>query len=228
MAINKPSKQSVSELKRQLETEQTDTNYDRVRQYRIGSTAYDRPDFLSHSSKRKANEIGTLMHTVMQHLPFRSGGLNQSEIEQYIGRLIEQHIIPEDAQTDIRYDDITYFVQSELYETIAQSDAIYRELPFVVNQSKVESMREVEEDASIIQGMIDLIFVKEGQYYFVDYKTDAFNRRRNMTDEEIGEQLRSRYKVQMDYYRNTLETLLNADVKGYLYFFKFGQLSIDS
>lgn len=228
MAIDKPSKQSVSELKRQLETEQTDTNYDRVRQYRIGSAAYDRPDFLSHSSKRKANEIGTLMHTVMQHLPFRSGGLNQSEIEQYIGRLIEQHIIPEDAKTDIRYDDITYFVQSELYETIAQSDAIYRELPFVVNQSKVESMREVEEDASIIQGMIDLIFVKEGQYYFVDYKTDAFNRRRNMTDEEIGEQLRSRYKVQMDYYRNTLETLLNADVKGYLYFFKFGQLSIDS
>jgi len=39
--------------------------------------------------------------------------------------------------------------------------------------------------------------------------------------------LRSRYKIQMEYYRNTLQTILNVPVKGYLYFFKFGQLSID-
>lgn len=26
--------------------------------------------------------------------------------------------------------------------------------------------------------MIDLIFLKDDQYYFVDYKTDAFNKRR--------------------------------------------------
>ena len=32
--------------------------------------------------------------------------------------------------------------------------------------------------------MIDLIFLKDDQYYFVDYKTDAFNKRRGMTDEE--------------------------------------------
>ena len=65
----KPSKQSVSELKRQLETEESNTNYDRVRQYRIGVASYERPKFYSNQ-KRKANEIGTLMHTVMQHLPF--------------------------------------------------------------------------------------------------------------------------------------------------------------
>ena len=110
---------------------------------------------------------------------------------------------------------------------ITNSDAIYRELPFVVNQREVDHEQIRDEDASIIQGMIDLIFEKEGQYYFVDYKTDAFNRRRSMSDEEIGEQLKSRYKVQMTYYRNTLETILNTNVKGYLYFFKFGQLSID-
>ena len=61
----------------------------------------------------------------------------------------------------------------------------------------------------------------------MDYKTDAFNRRRDMSDEAIGAQLRERYKIQMEYYRNTLETILKTNVKGYLYFFKFGQLSID-
>ncbi|MGO2789316.1 MAG: helicase-exonuclease AddAB subunit AddA, partial [Staphylococcus saprophyticus] len=138
-----------------------------------------------------------------------------------------QHIIPEDAKQDIRFDDIYNFIASDLYQLIAESDEIYRELPFVVNQNEVDHNKHSEEDASIIQGMIDLIFVKEGQYYFVDYKTDAFNRRRNMSDEEIGAQLRERYKVQMNHYRNTLETILKTDVKGFLYFFKFGQLSIE-
>jgi hypothetical protein len=35
--ISLPSKQSVSELKRQLETKEDGTSYDRVRQYRIGA-----------------------------------------------------------------------------------------------------------------------------------------------------------------------------------------------
>ncbi|MGW7888054.1 helicase-exonuclease AddAB subunit AddA [Staphylococcus xylosus] len=227
VAIEKPSKQSVSELKRQLETEQADTNYDRVRQYRIGSASYDRPGFLSHTTKRKANEIGTLMHTVMQHLPFKKEGLSRSDVDVLINQLIDKHIIDEDAKKDVRFEDIYQFIESELYSTIAMSERIYRELPFVVNQAKVDRIENMEEDASIIQGMIDLIFEKDGQYYFVDYKTDAFNRRRNMSDEAIGAQLRERYKVQMEYYRNTLETILKTNVKGYLYFFKFGQLSID-
>ena len=48
-----------------------------------------------------------------------------------------------------------------------------------------------------------------------------------MTDQEIGEQLRQRYKIQMTYYQKTLETILDKQVKGYLYFFKYGQLSIE-
>ncbi|WP_251943218.1 helicase-exonuclease AddAB subunit AddA [Staphylococcus sp. Marseille-Q5304] len=225
-AIHQPSKQSVSELKRQLETAQTDTNYDRVRQYRIGTRTYERPAFLSHTKVRRANEIGTLMHTVMQHLPFTEDGLTREQLLNYIDRLIDKNIITEDAKKDIQIDDIMHFIESPLYRKIANSDAIYRELPFVVNQNKVDK-RPDDQDASIIQGMIDLIFVSDGEYYFVDYKTDAFNRRRSMTDEEIGQQLKDRYKIQMAYYRNTLETILNKEVKGYLYFFKFGQLSID-
>ena len=55
-------------------------------------------------------------------------------------------------------------------------------------------------NVSIIQGMIDLIFIKDNQYYFADYKTDAFNRRRGLTD-QIGIQLRDKYKIQMKYYK---------------------------
>ncbi|WP_278926415.1 helicase-exonuclease AddAB subunit AddA [Staphylococcus auricularis] len=223
----KPSKQSVSELKRQLETEEAGTNYDRVRQYRVGYASYERPQFMSQRKRRRANEIGTLMHFVMQHLPFVEGGYNASSLDAYIDTMIERQLIQPEDKKDISYEDIIYFTHTSLYERIVHSDAVYRELPFVVNEAKVDQIDDSSGDVSIIQGMIDLIFVEDGKYNFVDYKTDVFNRRKGMTDEEIGEQLRQRYQIQMTYYRNTLETILSQEVQGYLYFFKFGQLSID-
>ncbi|MGV3111216.1 helicase-exonuclease AddAB subunit AddA [Staphylococcus pettenkoferi] len=225
--IEKPSKQSVSELKRQLETEQADTNYDRVRQYQIGYASYERPTFMHEQKRRKANEKGTLMHTVMQHLPFRPEGLTEDQLDAYIDTLIDKNIIEDDAKRDISYEDIMKFIQSDIYQDIAHSEKVYRELPFVVNQASVDHIDTDEEDVSIIQGMIDLIYIKDGCYYFLDYKTDAFNRRKGMTDEEIGQQLRERYRVQMQYYKDTLETILDTEVKGYLYFFKFKTLSIE-
>lgn len=223
----KPSKQSVSELKRQLDTEESGTSYERVRQYRIGYATYERPQFLSEQGKRRANEVGTLMHTVMQHLPFKTERLSEETLDDYIESLIHQNIIEADAKKDINYQEIMNFIASDLYMDIAQADQVYRELPFVVNQARVDEIDEEGEDVSIIQGMIDLIFVKDGTYYFVDYKTDAFNRRRGITDEQLGEQLKDKYRIQMKYYRNALETMLNTSVKGYLYFFKFGTLSLD-
>src|SRR5699024_7491835 len=145
----------------------------------------------------------------MQHLPFKHERLTPEEIEVVVNQLITQSIIPEDAKMDIQFEDIYSFVESDLYLTIATREHIYRELHVVCNQINVDQLEDDETDASIIQGMIDLIFIKNHQYYFVDYKTDAFNRRLSMSDDEVGNQLRSRYKIQMEYYRNTLQTILN-------------------
>ena len=163
----------------------------------------------------------------MQHLPFREQRLTEIELDDYIHMLIDQHIIEEDAKKDIQFERIMEFIRSDLYMKIAQADEVYRELPFVVNQARVDEIPDLDEDVSIIQGMIDLIFIKDNQYYFVDYKTDAFNRRRGLTDQEIGIQLRDKYKIQMKYYKNTLETILNKRVNGYLYFFQFAEMSIE-
>ncbi|OMG43166.1 hypothetical protein BK140_44165, partial [Paenibacillus macerans] len=88
--------------------------YDRVRQYRIGVASYERPKFLTQTKKRKANEIGTLMHTVMQHLPFREQRLTKDELFQYIDRLIDKQLIDEDAKEDIRIDEIMHFIDGPL------------------------------------------------------------------------------------------------------------------
>ncbi|MBI5975298.1 helicase-exonuclease AddAB subunit AddA [Staphylococcus canis] len=224
-ATHHASKQSVSELKRQMETEQADTNYDRVRQYQLGIATYERPTFMQEQ-KLTPTEIGTLMHTVMQHLPFLREGLSDDALDKYLKSLVDKAIIKPDDISYIRKSEIRHFIDSELYQTIANSDEIYRELPFIVNQDEVEQHVNLQE-AAIIQGMIDLVFVKDDRYYFVDYKTDVFVRRKGMTDEEIGAKLREKYRVQMTYYQRALETILKQPVSGCLYFFKFGEIRID-
>ena len=75
---------------------------------------------MSENKKRKANEIGTLMHTVMQHLPFNESGLTREELDSYVDKLIQLNIIEEDAKADIKYDDIMRFIESSLYLQIAK------------------------------------------------------------------------------------------------------------
>ncbi|UNB48070.1 helicase-exonuclease AddAB subunit AddA [Staphylococcus coagulans] len=223
-AILKASKQSVSELKRQLETEQADTNYERVRQYRLGVATYERPQFLQEE-KQTAAEFGTLMHTVMQHLPFKKEGLSEVDLNHYLDSLVEQSIIDHESRRLVKANDIQTFINSKLYRRIAESDEVYTEIPFVVNQAHVESKAN-QEEPSIIQGMIDLVFKESGQYYFVDYKTDALMKRKGMSDEAFGESLKNKYRVQMTYYQRALETLLKSPVSGSLYFFQYGELKI--
>src|SRR5699024_11056472 len=114
---NIAAKQSVSEIKRQKETEEAGTDYQIVRQYQVGVRSYDRPKFLS-KEKRDSAEIGTLMHAVMQHLPLQKGGLKEDEIKPFVQSLIDQGVLPEDAIGDLRLDLVHAFTHSNVYECL--------------------------------------------------------------------------------------------------------------
>ena len=66
------------------------------------------------------------------------------------------------------------FIRSDLYMKIAQADEVYRELPFVVNQARVDEIPDLDEDVSIIQGMIDLIFIKDNPILFCRLQNRCF------------------------------------------------------
>ena len=72
-----------------------------------------------------------------------------------------------------------HFIDGPLYGNSLLTMFILNYL-FVVNQIKVDGLTSEDEDVSIIRGMIDLIYESDGQFYFIDYKTDAFNRRKGM------------------------------------------------
>ena len=92
---------------------------------------------------------------------------------------------------------------------------LYKEQPFVLG---IEASRLSEEfpadEKVLIQGIIDVYFVEDGQIVLLDYKTDAI---------KSGEELIMRYRTQIDYYTEALEKITGLKVKEkILYSFALG------
>ena len=76
-------------------------------------------------------------------------------------------------------------------------------------------LRLPEEDGLLVQGVIDLCYLKDGQWELLDYKTDAV---------EAASQLWSLYEAQTDLYRRALEDITGTPVRGVtLYALSAGQ-----
>jgi len=221
-----PTKESVSDIKRQTEVDDGATTWTLVNQYQLGRASYERPKFMSEK-KRTATERGTLMHTVMQHFPYEGRPLSDNDIREFLDRLVVKKII---RQEDLKEIDVTVLVtysHSPIYHMISTSTAVYTELPFVIGKSYLTG--EALEDApmeQLVQGMIDCVFVYQNDYYFVDFKTDRFVERKGQTKAEVAVQLKERYAVQMHYYKKAIEEMVGQPVKGYLYFFDYQEVEV--
>ena len=100
----------------------------------------------------------------------------------------------------IRADDVYEFVKSPIGQRIKEAvkkNNVRREQPFMF-----------EYDRQLVQGVIDLYFIEDGQLVIVDYKTDRVLRGRAGEDE-----LRRRYSIQLDYYAMALSQITGLKVK---------------
>jgi ATP-dependent helicase/nuclease subunit A len=108
----------------------------------------------------------------------------------------------------VKLEKILHFLESELaYRMWAaqRRDELYREQPFVLGIDARRLGRDFpEEEKVLIQGIIDVFFVEDGQLVLLDYKTDV-----------IGslEELWNRYAVQLEYYEEALSRLMELPVK---------------
>jgi len=82
---------------------------------------------------------------------------------------------------------------------------LYREQPFVLGIDARRLGQDFPEGEKVlIQGIIDVFFVEDGQLVLLDYKTDVIS---------SMEELWNRYAVQLDYYEEALSRLMEMPVK---------------
>ncbi len=108
----------------------------------------------------------------------------------------------------IKINKLVHFLESELAYRMWSAQRrgeLYREQPFVLGIDAKRLGEEFPADETVlIQGIIDVFFVENGELVLLDYKTDI-----------IGsmEELWNRYAVQLDYYEEALFRLMTLPVK---------------
>lgn len=146
------------------------------------------------------NERGSAYHRVMECISYKAG----YDVKSQLDDMLKVRKLTAAQAECIRISDIERFMASDIGKRTAaayDTNSIWREQPFVFIDEEVS-------DDQLIQGIIDLYIVENGEIVVVDYKTD-----RVKSGKEGEEELVKRYKVQLDYYAKALEQLTGLKVK---------------
>ncbi|MDQ0162373.1 helicase-exonuclease AddAB subunit AddA [Aeribacillus alveayuensis] len=216
------SKQSVSEIKRaQLIFKD---EYSDEMMLKTNIRLFHRPKFLQDQSLSPA-EKGTVMHIVMQHLPFHKD-ITRESLDDLIDQLVKKEILTKPQTSAIQYEQILDFLNSEIGKRLKKAAFIEREVPFSfafpASELYQHEQGALQDEAVLVQGVIDCLFEDEEGFVLLDYKTDTVTGRFSSINEAIPV-LEKRYDVQMKLYEKAVETILNRKItEKYLYFFDGG------
>ncbi|MCF6136769.1 helicase-exonuclease AddAB subunit AddA [Pseudalkalibacillus berkeleyi] len=217
------SKQSVTELKRNIESRDEYGDTTLVRQFRgpIG----DRPSFLQEKSMTAA-EKGTAMHLVMQHLTTKAT-FSHDVIRETVAELVNRELMTETQADSVDIDSISLFFDTEVGHYFKNNANIFREVPFSLALPAKEAYTDWQgknDEHVLVQGVMDCVIEEEDGFILLDYKTDGIKNR--FEDfEKARPILEKRYAVQLDLYAKAIEEIWKKPCKEkYLYFFDGGHL----
>lgn len=215
---NIPAKVSVTEVKRRLEEIEDDEfvakTFDTKKIYR-------RPNFIQKKSLSPA-ELGTLIHSVMQHLNL-SEKLDEKNISMQIDEMVAKKIFDDVQGEKLKSNasNIAKFFSGKIGKDLLSAKKIYRELPFsyYVAAEKIGNGKiftQATGEKIFIQGIIDLLFQNSaGEWILLDYKTDR---------ENSDEHFKKEYREQIRLYVQAVENLLGLIVsEKYLYLLNGGR-----
>ena len=166
------------------------------------------PAFMQEEEKPDGARYGTAMHFFLQNLDFSNLPKEKHERGRYIHEQLTflQNNSKFDPQTLklLSENKIRIFSESELADRMriaARNNNLFLEQPFVMSlpaeriwtDTDPETADESEE--VLTQGIIDVFWTEEDGIVLLDYKTDRITQ---------AEELVSRYRVQLDLYREAL------------------------
>lgn len=212
-----PAKLSVTEIKRILNEEVLDENTTSI----FEKTVLKTPAFLEERKGLNATERGAVMHLIMQKLDLNNV-LSLDDIIRQIKVMVDKEILTEVQAGTVNVKRIEGFFKSPLGIRMLNSGYIRREVPFHIELKSTEIYKDLPEEYEgeliAVQGIIDCFFEEDGEIVLLDYKTDY------VTDENINE-IREKYKVQIDLYAKALEKITGKKVKEkYIYLFYNGEI----
>ena len=132
----------------------------------------------------------------------------QNRLEEFLQREKTSLRLTEEYANAVSLPKILNFLEQELAYRMwraQEQGLLYREQPFVLGIDAKRLDPELPEGEKVlIQGIIDVFFIEDGEIVLLDYKTDVI---------DSLEALWNRYNVQIQYYEEALKKLMQMPVK---------------
>lgn len=209
------TKTTVSELKKQashdIEEEEGHPLFTAVESEEIV------PSFVKDEKKVSGTMRGTAYHRIMELFDFTKE-YTLSEVKESITQFVMAKKITQEAANAVKYKRIHEFLQTDLAKRMrkaAGNRVLRKEQPFVYGLSAKRLHEDFpKEETVLIQGVVDVYWEEDGELVILDYKTDRL---------DTAEDFLKRYRIQLDYYKESLEQITGKRVKEtYLYSFHLG------
>lgn len=163
-----------------------------------------RPAFLI-GEKLTPAERGNAMHKCMQFMDYHAARV---DLSAEIRRMKDGAFLSPLEVESLSERRLEKFFSSKLADRIFASEKVWRELKFMAEFGREELCEMIEgmDDAAkvVLNGVADCVFLEDGQAVIVDYKTDRV---------KAGEELRNRYRTQLELYRRILSGSLGLPIK---------------
>jgi ATP-dependent helicase/nuclease subunit A len=152
--------------------------------------------------------VGDLAHRFLQSWPFTGEVKNfERSLRDLIARTLPTEFEAyRRKMTSELHDIFAAFFRSQAYTDLAQSHILGREVPLLMPWN-----------GQIMEGVIDLIYEKNGLLYLADYKTDRIDKR-NLTETAL------QYRPQAEIYSQAVKQSLGRDPAGFkIIFLRVGE-----
>ena len=216
-ATAKKSKTSVSEIKR-FEAMQKQEEFEPTAHLLKRSTSMlaRRPLFIQEKKMSNA-EIGTVVHSVMQHVP-QQGFANLDEANAFLQHLVDRAILRQQEADVINMEDVLQFFASPIGARFKQATEMLREVPFTLSRPDKDG------DVQIVQGVIDCLFRDvDGRWVLLDYKTDLI-RPPFHVEPQLTEEMTNRYGLQLAIYAEAIDAIKHIRIdEKVLYLYDIGE-----
>ncbi len=168
------------------------------------------PSFMKENLTPSAAEIGTALHTVVEHMDLFEHN-SPSKIKNLIDFLVDKQIINKDVAPAIPIRSLYDFTRTDLADRMRNALYIKRETPFVLGKTPEEIYKRPPYNKTkgliLVHGIIDCFFAEEDGIVLVDYKSDYVGNSRHIN------RLKEKYRIQLDIYKEAIERSTGEKVK---------------
>lgn len=170
---------------------------------------------------------GTAYHRVFELLDMECENYTVNTIKEMIDNFVKKGYMKMIEADSIYIKDIVEFTKTNLFKRMKKAEknnSLFREQKFLMGlparKFSEEDIEVIErpkegEEIMIVQGIIDVCFLEDGEYVIADYKTDNV---------DTMEELVKRYKIQLECYKIAIEKISGIKVRDMIiYSVKLGQ-----